>query len=147
MENSNFQYQLDTINKVLRGEGEELESLDDLTGLFDSTSPGGILLPRTVGIFQEHNWGEIPDEARAHVRAMEAQLHHATQEVVERATCGKDAVHPNLICLVYDPDVFSPTVMRELLTDQDRMGRIKIASYLEVPEFETKPNMGHARFS
>ncbi|MHA1500122.1 MAG: hypothetical protein ACTSRT_21565 [Promethearchaeota archaeon] len=124
------------IGEILRGETERVDSLDDLD-LNDS--PGIIITPKIIGIYQQG------DEKDAEIDNISNQIY---QMGIFIKTGKREKIFPDLICIGYDSTIIPKEVLERAL-ESDVLNRSKSIEHYNLPdlsEFYNKDSQIKKRF-
>ncbi|MDP2628666.1 MAG: hypothetical protein Q8P15_02085 [Nanoarchaeota archaeon] len=134
MENT-YILRLGSLNEILAGEGEEVETVEDL--YCSSRNAPLILVPKFVGVYQES-----PNEEGMEILN---QIESFMMNVMDLMNFNeKDKVQPNLISIIYDQDTISRDIIRSSLPE-NFTSRISIFNYRNMPIFEGKSFLDYGK--
>lgn len=123
--NAEYQFAVGGIEEITNEKIKKVESMDNLN--FPNKPNSIIIFPKIIGVYQEDR--EYPKKRGEFYDRL-------SQLSVLAETGGIEKISPNLICVAYDPTNISEDILKESV--EDRMGRVKIVRYNELPDFYDK---------
>lgn len=113
-----------------------------ITGL-NINSKGGIIIPRLFAVYQdaepilERNWSfNYRDQIRKQIIDKIYNAGYSAKEHLFLKRGLIDNLHTHLICVAYDPAVWNKNLVADAL--KDKIGRVKIVQFSDLPEFHKK---------
>ena len=124
------------VTEVLDGNGKEVGNIDDL--YCSDTGADLIFVPKVVGVHQVPDLSDRKLEERERLMSHHSRFQDSSRDYAMRSFGRQDDVSPDLISVVYDPEAMPLGMLRKMVGERDGLGRVKLASYREVPDFEQK---------
>jgi len=142
-----YSYAMGTGEELRGSDFDSLELMENPSSLLRALSEPskGLIVPRFIGIYQGYELiahTRTPEEANAieaerkYVNMMERAIDNAAGLSIFSKLGISDFVHPRLIHVGYNPDIWTPNLVRESVGD--RLNRIAISSIQELPNFYRK---------
>lgn len=119
------------IEEVLEGNGQDVENYEDL---YCSAKGQLVVIPKIIGVHQKIDSKDIDE-----ISELENKIASFAQEFVRLSTGRAEGICDSLIALVYDPQVFTHAILKEIMAGKDVLNRLYLADYAHVPKFEDKP--------
>ena len=125
MKETQYKYGFGTIREVT---GRRIHKKDSIEELFIKDSPGLIIVPKLIGVYQED---ESSFDNSPFVDRFE-------RLAIFRELGAKEEIPHGLICVIYDPSIITEDVVKNAITG-DALGRLKYLEYsAELPDFYEK---------
>lgn len=148
-----FAMRLGGIDEVLSGKGTPVQSYEDI--YCSSRTNELIFVPKVVGVSLELSLPEgiadlayDPDsELTKGFAGAKESMYNTLQALIISKTGRRDEVHPELMCLVYDPEATPIQLLEQTTQKRDALRRIKLASYKQTPNLSMRPYMDASRAS
>lgn len=123
MKETQYKYGFGTIREVT---GRRIHKKDSIEELSIRESPGRIIVPKLIGVYQEDDSFDNFDLIGFEEPDIFSEL-GATEEI-----------HPGLICVIYDPSIITEDIVKNAIAG-DAFGRLKYLEYsAELPDFYEK---------
>jgi len=121
-----YEYGFGGIEEILNGDVKKVDSQEEL----DISSPGLIMIPKLIGIYQSGRKYHQLEE----VEEIEEEIN---QIIVLCKKGESDSASPNLICIAYDSTIMPKDISTKAL-EGDILGRIKVIEHYNLPDFHEK---------
>ncbi|MDP3026958.1 MAG: hypothetical protein Q8N63_04570 [Nanoarchaeota archaeon] len=124
MKETQYKYGFGTIREVT---GRRIHKKDSIEELSIRESPGRIIVPKLIGVYQEDDSFDNSD----FIYGFEGPDIFSELEAI-------GGIHPRLICVIYDPSIITDDVVKNAITG-DAFGRLKYLEHsAELPDFYEK---------
>jgi len=123
----NYKFGIGSLKEIIGGNLEKIDSLDDLK---IPKQKGSIILPKFIGVYQiENRFGEK--------HLMKKMLDETGNLTIFDLIGRYERINPDLICIGYDPTIFSKSLLDETFKN-DVANRLKLIEYVDLPDFYEK---------
>ena len=131
-------YSAGTVDEIKKGDSKRIQITKEIPDYTKSLNKNGnlIIVPKVVGIYQERE----PAKETAYIRKERRRIEKKRDEVIEKRLSERwgiiDNLHPYLIYVGYEPNVFTRDSLKGLLNDE--MDRVGLSSISSMPNFFEK---------
>ena len=125
---------LGTIDSVLDGKGKDVSNCEDL---YCTEKDNGLFVPTVIGVAQTYK--EYAESCWATI------FEEITQKEVLKTYGKKDRTNADVIALIFNPEIFTKSMLRDFVSAKDIMGRIKLVDYEEKLDFSIKNEINYKR--